>query len=224
MKTTFVYSALAACALHAVLLFGFNSRDPVPLDRKPSEPVDALPPIPFVLREPDPVEPEAGGGASGPSVPQSPEVPLPPRPDAITVAIERPTREPARVVLDAIPKPGVRDGGDFESLSSLPPGPVAGGPLPAGLLDAPPRSRSQVPPTYPFESKRNGTTGEVVVAFNVDENGKVFSPRIVKSTSREFEEATLRAVEKWTFQPGTKDGKRIRFSMIVPVLFNMTAD
>jgi len=33
---------------------------------------------------------------------------------------------------------------------------------------------------------------------------------------------TLCAVERWRFQPGTRNGQKVRFSMVVPVLFNLT--
>ncbi len=88
-------------------------------------------------------------------------------------------------------------------------------------LDNPPRTRFQPAPIYPFESKRDGLRGEVVVEFIVDESGLVRDPRVVSSSSRVFEEATLRAVSKWKFEPGRRAGRIVPFKMAVPVVFNL---
>jgi TonB family protein len=93
--------------------------------------------------------------------------------------------------------------------------------IPAGLLDKPPRTRSQVSPIYPTLEKSTGTTGSVEVEFIVDETGAVVHPRVVSSTHRAFEEPTLRAVEQWRFVPGRSHGKVVSFRMRVPVLFNV---
>jgi protein TonB len=90
-----------------------------------------------------------------------------------------------------------------------------------GDLDRAPRTRSQIAPVYPFEAKRTGLTGSVNVEFTVDENGRVGDPRIVSSTDRVFEQATIAAVLKWRFEPGTREGRAVRFRMIAPVVFNL---
>jgi protein TonB len=55
----------------------------------------------------------------------------------------------------------------------------------------------------------------------VDERGRVIDPRIVRSSERVFEESTLRAISKWQFEPGRRQGKVVRFRMTVPVMFNL---
>ena len=97
-----------------------------------------------------------------------------------------------------------------------------GGPIVSGdLLDNPPRTRFQASPLYPFQAKREGTSGEVLVDFMVDEQGRVVEPRVVKSSHPMFDEPTLRAVAKWQFEPGRRDGRIVKFRMTVPVLFNL---
>ena len=88
-------------------------------------------------------------------------------------------------------------------------------------LDTTPRARFQVAPQYPFAERREGIHGEVFVEFVVDETGAVLSPRVVHSSSRAFEEPTLRAVAKWRFEPGKRDGHIVRFRMAVPVFFKL---
>jgi protein TonB len=78
-----------------------------------------------------------------------------------------------------------------------------------------------VAPLYPFEGKRDGLRGEVVVEFLVDETGAVHDPHVVRSSHRMFEEPTLRAVSKWKFEPGRRAGRVVRFKMAVPVVFSL---
>lgn len=93
--------------------------------------------------------------------------------------------------------------------------------LPATHLDSPPRARFQAAPLYPFEEKKNGIPGEVMVEFEVDESGVVHNARVTRSSSRAFEEPTLRAVAKWRFEPGKRHGKVVGFRMTVPVIFSL---
>ena len=76
-------------------------------------------------------------------------------------------------------------------------------------LDQKPMPRVQIQPQYPFEMRRAGIEGEVVVEFIVDTNGDVRNPFIVRSTQREFESAAIQAVSKWKFRPGRKGGRTV---------------
>jgi protein TonB len=89
------------------------------------------------------------------------------------------------------------------------------------MLDNKPRTRVQTAPVYPHTLKTSGVEGSVTVAFEVDERGYVAEARVVESTHREFEEPTLRAVGKWRFEPGRKNGVPVRFRMQVPVMFSL---
>lgn len=95
--------------------------------------------------------------------------------------------------------------------------------LSVGALDQAPRAKVRVAPVYPSEARAAEATGEVWVEFVVDEAGRVTRPRVMRSTDVRFEAATLRAVEKWRFEPGTKHGAPVRFRMAVPVVFSLDA-
>jgi protein TonB len=88
-------------------------------------------------------------------------------------------------------------------------------------LDNPPRTRLQAAPMFPFEAKRDGRTGEVLVEFVVNEHGRVLDPKVVRSSHAMFEEPTLRAVSKWQFEPGRQRGRIVSFRMVVPVVFSL---
>ena len=55
--------------------------------------------------------------------------------------------------------------------------------------------------------------------FVVDQDGRVDSPRVQKSTNPEFDRAALKAVKQWKFEPGKRNGEPVRFRMRVPITF-----
>ena len=89
-------------------------------------------------------------------------------------------------------------------------------------LDQIPIAKFQPSPQYPFEMRRAGVTGEVVVDFIVDSNGDVRNAYAARSTQREFESSAVTAVGKWKFRPGKKGGRAVNTHMQVPVGFTLT--
>jgi protein TonB len=77
-------------------------------------------------------------------------------------------------------------------------------------------------PQYPFEMRRAGISGQVLVDFIVDTAGNVRNPFAVSSTQREFESAAVQAVAKWRFRAGRKSGHTVNTHMQVPIVFNIT--
>jgi protein TonB len=156
----------------------------------------------------------------------APGVTRPELPDTLS-PIERPDfvmdpRPPTTVTIDkkmiAIGDPGVPGG--VPGGIGVDPGSI----LPAGMLDNPPHTRTQVSPAYPFEAQKAGLTGTVWVEFVVDTSGYVHDPVAVRSTDRVFEAASVRAVSRWRFEPGKRDGRPVSFRMVVPVVFNLTEE
>lgn len=88
-------------------------------------------------------------------------------------------------------------------------------------LDQMPVARFQARPQYPFEMRRAGESGEVVVDFVVDLNGEVQDARAIRSSRREFEAAAVQAVSKWKFKPGRKGGQDVLTHMQVPIVFSV---
>ena len=89
------------------------------------------------------------------------------------------------------------------------------------MLDQTPVARWQARPQYPFEMRRAGIGGEVVVDFVVDVNGDVQKAYAVRSSQREFEAAAVEAVSKWKFKPGRKGGNDVGTHMQVPIVFSV---
>ncbi len=219
METRYILPATVAASLHLIAFFGYNPT------RVPKPPVDrdtfvcTLEPIPFNLEEtppdPDDTPDEMAAQPKG-----RPDVARPgldePAASVGPVTMERPPAAPLPTTYSPTILPGV-----FGSLDGTD-APGAGGPiLNFTGLDNTPHTRSQVAPVYPGELKTAGITGEVLVTFVVDESGRVSHARVVRSTDSRFEAATLRAVERWRFEPGKKNGRTVRFRMEVPVMFNL---
>ncbi|MDB4473439.1 energy transducer TonB [Opitutaceae bacterium] len=89
-------------------------------------------------------------------------------------------------------------------------------------LDQAPSPRFQSKPNYPFEMRRAGIEGQVLVGFIVDSRGTVREAYPIKSTHREFESAAVQAVSKWRFRPGKKGGRAVNTRMQVPIVFSIT--
>ncbi len=89
-------------------------------------------------------------------------------------------------------------------------------------LDKKPVARSQIPPRYPFELKRQGISGDCTIQFFVDENGVVSDPVEVSSTHREFVKPCFDAVMQWRFTPGMKNGRKVATKMQQTVPFKLS--
>lgn len=92
------------------------------------------------------------------------------------------------------------------------------------MLDQQPAPKFQARPQYPFEMRRAGIAGEVVVDFIVDTNGDVQNAYALRSSQREFEAAAVQAVSKWKFKPGRKGGRDVPTHMQVPIVFTLNEE
>jgi protein TonB len=88
-------------------------------------------------------------------------------------------------------------------------------------LDQIPQARFRTPPQYPFEMRRAGIAGEVLVEFLVDTEGDVQNAFAARSSQKEFEAAAVQAVMKWKFRPGRKSGQNVVTRMQVPIVFTL---
>lgn len=212
MNNRFTLPVAVAVAVHATLLFGFK-HTPFTPPGKPAIKKDGPPRIPLPPEEIELVD-------SRQSVPKgSPDAPRP-EPEIVVPSLTPPLfpmaqNPPGIVRLDPLGPPSSEPpgvpGGTFEDVPFIN---ITG-------LDNPPTARVRIPPDYPFSAKQAGLQGDVMVEFSVDETGRVYDPRVLKSSDRMFEESTLRAVQKWRFEPGKRNGRAVRFRMAIPVVFRL---
>lgn len=87
-------------------------------------------------------------------------------------------------------------------------------------LTVAPRPIAQAEPIYPPELRRNKVSGEVRVTFVVRADGTTDQVRIIRSSNPGFEEPVLRAIRRWRFEPGEKDGKKVSARVSINIPFN----
>jgi TonB family protein len=73
---------------------------------------------------------------------------------------------------------------------------------------------------YPSEARKARTQGVVVVEVVIDQEGCARHPKILKGLPLGADDATLAAVQSWTFQPATRDGKIVAVYYTLSVMFN----
>lgn len=87
--------------------------------------------------------------------------------------------------------------------------------------DVPPKLKNGVKPKYPFDARVRGQMGEVVLAFRVDETGRVRMPMVVKSSGLVFEQPALDAIRKFTFTPAMSNSKPVPCVVHMPIIFSL---
>ena len=218
MNDNFFLPICFAAAAHGALLFGFTKTP-----RLPETPAKKIAPHIFEIRlveEPVPEIADTNFTDKAPrKEPAPPQLPRSAEPPPVEVTKSITMNPPAFERVDSRDIKRIVDlGGIQDGTGDKPP---FGDVLSSIHLDNTPRTRFQATPVYPFEAKRTGTPGEVHVEFVVDERGRVIDPRVVYSSNRIFDEPTLRAVAKWQFEPGRRNGQAVKFRMTVPVMFNL---
>lgn len=91
-------------------------------------------------------------------------------------------------------------------------------------LDQQPQPKFRAKPVYPFDMRRAGISGEVLVEFICDTEGNVVNPFVVRSSQREFESAAVQAVAKWKFRPGKKGGRAVNTRMHQLISFTLNEE
>ena len=75
-----------------------------------------------------------------------------------------------------------------------------------------PRVKKARIPNFRGGDQRSGSTGFLIVEFEVAETGKTENVIVEETTSDEFMEKAQQAVEKWLFSPATNSGEPVRVS------------
>ncbi len=80
----------------------------------------------------------------------------------------------------------------------------------------------QVDPDYPPRAKQRGIEGWVIVEFTITPLGTVENPRVIQANPPGvFEQATLRAVRRWRYNPRFKDGKAVSRTTKTRLVFQL---
>jgi protein TonB len=219
MDRSFFLPIAVAAGVHSLLFISGT-----PTTNPPHKPSDSRavswnppPPIPLDLLDPPPAETTTG---------EKPSATKPP-----PISDERLTTMPdpkdfvqAAKLEDLRPRPSsdintIESG--WESIARSGTGTNAG-PFDSINLDNNPMARFQPAPVYPQDLKPTGADGEVTVTFSVDVNGEVFNATVIRASHTRFGEEVLRAVKRWRFEPGIKNGKRVAFRMVQNFSFTLS--
>jgi TonB family protein len=78
---------------------------------------------------------------------------------------------------------------------------------------------------YPEEARAKNIQGRAIVNFVVEKDGSLSDVKILRGVSKELDEEALRVIKlSPNWEPGQQNGKTVRVSFIVPVVFNLGVD
>ncbi len=218
MRRDLIIGLLVSLLLHGGVMFGHKLLRWKPPEKKKEAPVAAIEVIEMPKIEPD--EPEVVEATDEPIKPMDFAPPMQQDlPQVVTdlsfvQKIQPPPPENIKPATGIIAIPENRDTSRFRNMEVFD----------ISKLDQQPVPRFQARPQYPFEMRRAGIAGEVVVDFLVDTNGDVQNAYAVRSSQREFEAAAVQAVSKWKFKPGRKNARNVITHMQVPIVFTLNEE
>lgn len=89
----------------------------------------------------------------------------------------------------------------------------------AAVQDAEPQPLFVSDPIYPAALKTK-MKGRAVIAFRVDEHGRVLEPAVASETDPAFGAAALEAIRQWRFVPRVKGGAPVESAAETPFVFD----
>ena len=80
----------------------------------------------------------------------------------------------------------------------------------------------RIPPRYPRSASRRNIEGVVRVAFTITKDGRVFNPKVLSaSPPGVFENAAIKAIKKWKFNPKIINGQAVEQSAAQEITFKL---
>ncbi len=216
MTRDLIIGILLSAALHLGVLFGDKL---IPEKKVEKKIIDEAPKVQLIEmlkieEEPEIIETTEEVKPLDLAPPMQQDVPQLVQPDSFVQKIQPPPPEGVTISASMSIVPEVRDPNMFRGMKVFD----------ISMLDQTPVPKFQARPQYPFEMRRAGIAGEVVVDFIVDTNGDVQNAYALRSTQREFEAAAVQAVSKWKFKPGRKGGRDVPTHMQVPIVFTLNEE
>jgi protein TonB len=86
-----------------------------------------------------------------------------------------------------------------------------------------PKLVADVRPNYTFDAIRRRISGAVLLQCVVDREGVPTNIEVVQSLDDSLDEAALKALQQWRFEPGKKDGSAVLVQIDVKMAFTMVA-
>ena len=217
MRRDLILGIILSAGLHAFMLFGdklmtFKPKPPPPKEEEPKVQLIEMPKLD--QEEPEKIEVTDDQKPLDLAPPMQTDVPQIVTDTSFVQKIQPPPPEGITPSASVNVIPEVRDTSLFKGMQVFD----------ISKLDQTPVPKYQARPQYPFEMRRAGIAGEVLVDFLVDTNGDVQNAYAVRSSQREFEAAAVQAVSKWKFKPGRKGGRDVVTHMQVPIVFTLNEE
>lgn len=89
----------------------------------------------------------------------------------------------------------------------------------AGAESTPPKPTKTVAPAYPTELLSDPVSGQAVIQFVVNTDGRVENMEVKSADHEAFGGAAMEALADWEFEPATKDGVPIARKVSLPMQF-----
>lgn len=216
MSRDLIIGIVISAVLHLAVFFGDRLIPEKTVVKKVEEaaPKIELIAMPKIEEEPEVIETTEEVKPLDLAPPMQQDVPQLVTPDSFVQKIQPPPPEGVTISASMNIVPEVRDPNMFKGMRVFD----------ISMLDQQPAPKFQARPQYPFEMRRAGIAGEVVVDFIVDTNGDVQNAYALRSSQREFEAAAVQAVSKWKFKPGRKGGRDVPTHMQVPIVFTLNEE
>jgi TonB family protein len=91
--------------------------------------------------------------------------------------------------------------------------------VPLDQVDTPPILKERINPKYPSSAIERGIEGKVIVNALISESGDVEDVVVVQGLAGGFNEATMRAVRQWKYEPAVKDGQKVKVWKPITITF-----
>ncbi len=100
--------------------------------------------------------------------------------------------------------------------------PLAGSSRKGALTQAKPDYLRNPSPRYPYQARRDGREGLVLLQVDISKDGRSLSVAVKQSSGHEIlDEEAVRAVKRWFFQPAKIAGIAVESSALVPIKFTL---
>ena len=91
--------------------------------------------------------------------------------------------------------------------------------VPLDQVDTPPVLKERVDPKYPAAALKRGIEGQVMFNALISEEGDVVEVVVIQGMAGGFNEATVRAVKQWKYEPAVKDGEKVKVWKPITITF-----
>jgi len=78
-----------------------------------------------------------------------------------------------------------------------------------------------VRPSYPFEMRAKGVSGQVLVRAIISAEGVPVHVEVISTTLDSFGDSAVKAIRQWYFEPARVDGISVAQSIVIPVRFEL---